>query len=182
MPDVSPEPVAAPPAPTDTSATDQTAPSGDTQSVLATIRELRSHLGSQATPYDIPVPGYKGILVLRNKWVPYKTLSENAKNLKGLDNPTDVEIAAAADLLTLTCQEVLIKVEGELRPLSQTDSPVTFSDPRLPELIGAPPVTTAREAVSATFKNDYAVIDTANAVVAWLRDTSVQADKEALGN
>jgi hypothetical protein len=168
------------------SATEQTVPdggvTGDTQSVISSLRDLRSKLGSQAPPLDIVVPGYDNVLLLRCKWVPLKTLSEAAQGLDKITEPTELHIAAAADTLVTTCQEFVIRVGKEIKPLSQDGVPITFGDPRLPELLGFAPVESARAAVRAVFANEYALIETGNAVVEWLKDTTKRVNADLQGN
>jgi hypothetical protein len=153
----------------------------DAQSVIAQLRVERSKLGAAATPLDVVIPGYDDLLLLRCKWVDFKELSDGGKSLSKITEPTEQEIAAAADALVVTCKELLIQVKGELKPLSQTSDPVTFGDPRLPGLLGFAPADTARDTVRAVFANDYALLDTANAVVRWLKDTTKRQNLAFLG-
>lgn len=151
------------------------------QSALAQMREARSQLGENAKPLDIVVPGQGDLLVLRCKWVPFKQLAEGAKTLSKIDEPTELRVAAAADTLVATCQEFLIQVGEELRPLSQTDVPIRFGDPRLPRELGFDPVDSARAAAEAVFSNEYALIEIGNAVIEWLKDTTKRTNLAFLG-
>jgi hypothetical protein len=157
-------------------------PAGDMQSVTASLRELRGKLGQGATPLELDVPGYEGLLVVRYRWVPFDQISKNSEALKKIGNQSALAVAACAETLLTTCQEFLIRTEdGELQPLSQTDVPITFSDKRLAEALGFDPSLGVREYVKATFNNDYAVIDQANTVMEWLQDTSKGVNKNFLG-
>lgn len=181
VPAVLAQPLASP----DASATEQSVPDGgvdDSQSVISTLRGLRSRLGAQSPPFDVVVPGYDDLLIVRCKWVPFKDLNQGAKDLQKITEPTELQIAAAADTFVTTCQELLIRVDNEVRPLAQDGVPINFGDPRLPELLGFAPTTTARDAVRAVFANEYSLITTANSVVEWLQDTTRNVDKAFLGN
>lgn len=151
------------------------------QSVLAKLREARKELGENSKPLDIVVPGQDELLVLRCKWIPFLQLAEGAKTLSKIDEPTELRVAAAADTLVATCQEFLIQVNGELRPLSQTEVPIRFGDPRLPEALGFTPADTARDNCRAVFSNEYALIEIGNAVIEWLKDTSQRTNALFLG-
>lgn len=151
------------------------------QSTLARLREARKELGENAKPLDIVVPGQDELLVLRCKWIPFIRLAEGAKTLSKIDEPTELRVAASADTLVATCQEFLIQVNGELRPLSQTDVPIRFGDPRLPEALGFAPAANARDAACAVFSNEYALIEIGNAVIEWLKDTTKRNNTAFLG-
>lgn len=172
----SPDPTATvPTAPDEGGATD------DLQSTLARLREARKELGENAKPLDIVVPGQGELLVLRCKWIPFLQLAEGAKTLSKIDEPTELRVAAAADTLVATCQEFLIQVGDELVPLSQTDTPIRFGDPRLPEALGFPPAESARNAARLVFSNEYALIEIGNAVIEWLKDTTKRTNIAFLG-
>ncbi len=154
----------------------------DTLSVLAELRTLRGTLGGESKPLDLEVPGYKGLLLIRYKWVPYSQIAQNAKSLSKIEETAERQLSAAADVLVDTCEEFLIRVGEELQPLSKNDIPVTFGDPRLPESLGFMPTDTARKACMRVFNNDYALIRTADVVTTWLQDTSRKVDADVLGN
>jgi len=183
MSEQSPEPAVEPSVPA-VSATEQTISpdSGDARSVLAQVREIRSHLGADATPLDLPVPGYENLVVLRCKWVPYERYAEQAASLESISKPAALQVAAAADLIALVTTEVLLNVNGELEQFPDANGSVNFSDPRLADLLGFPAVKSAREAVMAALKNDYAVLNTGNEVITWLQDTSKKIGLEQAKN
>lgn len=167
------------------SATESAVPDGgvdDSESVISTLRGLRSKLGAQSPPFDVVVPGYDDLLIVRCKWVPFKDLNQGAKDLQKISEPTELQIAAAADTFVTTCQELLIRVDDVVKPLAKDGVPITFGDPRLPDLLGFTPTTSARDAVRSVFANEYALITTANSVVEWLQDTTRNVDKAFLGN
>jgi hypothetical protein len=154
----------------------------ETQSVLSNLRDMRGKLGSNSTPLDLAIPGYEGLLVLRCKWIPFKDLSKHAQKLNKIDEVDELRVAAAADTLSLCCQEILIRVEDELRPMSEDSVPVTFGDPRIAQNLGFPFPDTTRETVRAVFANDYAMMTTAESLVTWLQDTTASVNDGILGN
>jgi len=173
--------------PTDTATVQTPSPDGAVEpspldSVLAGIKADRLKLGAGSDPLDLVVPGYHGALVLRCQWIPFAKLTAGAKALADISEPTEQMIVASADTLVTTCKEFLIKVDGVLKPLSTTAEPITFGDPRLAEALGFPAPATARAGAEAVFRNDYAMIRTGNAIVAWLQDTTKTLDEEFLGN
>jgi hypothetical protein len=155
---------------------------GTMPSVASTLQGLRGQLGKNATPLDLDVPGYDGILVIRYKWVPFSEISKNSEVLKRIGNQSALAVAACCETLISTCVEFLIRAEdGELHPLSQDDVPITFLDKRLAEALGFDASLGSRDYVRSTFSNDYALIETANTVMEWLQDTSKGVNKDFLG-
>lgn len=155
-------------------------------SILGTLRAKRAKAGAGADPLYLPVPGYDGDLVLEFKWVPMKDLSKTGTQLAKIKEVTAQTIAAAADAVVATCSEVMVMVEGEggvktRQPLSTNDIPVTFADPRVSYALGFPAAPDARTTVIRAFNNEYALIDVANKVSAYLEDTSLASDEEFLG-
>jgi hypothetical protein len=166
-------------------ASSETAPGGgdqDTRSVIETLRERRNQLGLQAKPLDIPVPGYDGLLILRCRWVAFKDLSAGARELSKIKEPTEAQIHAAADTLVVCCQDFLIKVGDEIKPIAEDGTPTVFGDPRLPASLGFSQLATAVDVARAVFNNEYALIRTANTVIEWLQDTTKRVDTDILGN
>lgn len=155
-------------------------------SLVDRLREKRNNIGSKAKPLDLKIPGYEGLLVGRFKWVDYKTLTDGAKDLKNVTEPTEAQVRAAADVI-VTCLTELLAHDGEgLKPLSEViggePGPVTFGDPRLPEAFDFPPQSTAIDTAKALFNNEYALINLSNIVTEWLQDTTLKIHKDLLGN
>lgn len=151
-------------------------------SILGDLRQSRRGIGANAKPLDLIVPGYKDRLVIRYRWQPLERLASTAASLSKIDNPTTQHVAAAADVLGECCAEVLVRVNGELKPLSTNEVPVTFSDgERLSFALDFEKVESRRECVRAVFANDYALIDQAFKVMSWLEDTSRKVSEEQLG-
>lgn len=152
-------------------------------SILGELRKAREGIGAGAEPIDITIPGYGGKLVVAFKWVPYAQLSATAKQLAKIKEPTEQAVAAAADALVATCDEVKVNIDGALQPLSTNGVPITFSDgERLAFALGFPVPDSARLTCYAVFSNEYALIDVAQKVTTWLEDTSQQVDGDFLGN
>lgn len=157
------------------------APSVDA-SILGELRQSRRKIGAGADPLDIPIPGYSDKLVVRFRWVPMEQLASTSKSLVKIANPTQQQIAAAADALVHCCDEVMVRVNGELQPLSTNEFPVTFADgDRLSYALGFTKPSSARECVQAVFANDYALIDVAFKLMTWLEDTSRKVSETQLG-
>ena len=156
-------------------------PTVDT-SILSSLRQARQKIGAGAKPLDIAIPGYDNQLVARFRWTPVERLASTSKSLQNIDNPATQRVAAAADALVQCCDEILVRVNGELKSLSTNEFPVTFSDgDRLSYALNFEKPETARECVRRVFNNDYAVIDCAFKVMQWLEDTSRKVSEEQLG-
>jgi hypothetical protein len=165
----------------DSPAVEATEPVEATQpSILSELRKARDKIGVGADPLRLPVPGYNGLLVVSYKWVPYSRLSATAKSLGKIKDQLEQQVAAAADTLVATCDEILINDAGELHSFSP--APVTFADSEaLAEALGFPKADSSRQTCYSVFNNEYAMIDAAFKVSSWLEDTSKQVDEEFLG-
>lgn len=151
-------------------------------SILGDLRQARAKIGAGADPLDLPIPGYGDRLIVRFRWVPVERLASTSKSLAKITNPTRQQVAAAADSLVATCDEVMVRVDGEIVSLSTNEVPITFSDgDRLSFALGFPKPESARECCQAVFNNDYAMIDAAFKVMQWLEDTSRRVSEEQLG-
>jgi hypothetical protein len=151
-------------------------------SVLTDLRASRARIGANAKPVSIAIPGYGGNLVARFRWVPANELAATSRSIMAIKNPTQQQLAAAADALVACNDEILVRVNGELESLQHGGEPVTFAEGAgLCVALGLPAPSSARECVMAVFGNDYAVADTAGKLMAWLEDTSRQVDEEHLG-
>jgi hypothetical protein len=151
-------------------------------SVLTDLRASRARIGANAKPVNIAIPGYGGNLVARFRWVPANELAATSKSIMAIKNPTQQQLAAAADALVACNDEILVRVNDKLESLQHGGDPVTFAEgDGLLVALGLPPVSNARDCVMAVFGNDYAVADTAGKLMLWLEDTSRQVDEEHLG-
>lgn len=150
--------------------------------ILGVLRQARKKIGMGAKPLDLPVPGYDNALVLRFRWIPLSELGSSAKKLGKIENQHEQNIAIAGDLLVKTCENVLINVDGELRPIATDGTETTFKDGDvLSEALGFPKPDSALLTCISVFNNEYAVIALAMTVSAWLEDTSKKVDAEFVG-
>ncbi len=173
-------PVAPTPSPAPIEAvTEVVAPSPESL-ILSQLRERRAKIGQGSDPLDLDIPGYGGDLVIRYKWTPFSELTATAPQLQRITQPTAQALAACADTLVAACEEVLIRVEGEVRPLSTDGTPIRFDD-RLADALGFDRTKTARQCAMQVFKNDYALIEQSEAVMEWLRGTSQEVNDTFLG-
>jgi hypothetical protein len=146
-------------------------------SILDELRASHSRLGDGAEPFEREIPGYDGKIIAKFKWVHPKELSVTSKQLERIKDPTEQRLAAAADSLVATCDEILVLGET----LLHQGEKVTFQNGEGIGVLLGVPVTDARSACNALFNNPYAVIDVAFDVVTWLEDTSRNVASEHLG-
>lgn len=147
-----------------------------TLSVLSRVREDRKKLGEQSTPLDLAVPGFSGALVIRYRWIPYTALSKNAKSLAKIEEVSEQQIFAAADVIVSCAQELLLLVNGKLVPFPNVEK-MSFASPELSAALDFPQQDTAINTVKAVFSNDYAMMVQAGTVTEWLQDTTLKINK-----
>lgn len=159
-------------------------------SIIGGLRQSRSKIGAGSKPLYLDVPGYDGKLVLRFKWIPFRELSSTSRSLSQITELTTQAVAAAADTVGLTCEEVCVRVPGAdhtpeypkgIAPLSTNGEPVSFTDERLAYALDFTAPDNQRDMVVRAYNNEYALIDQAAAVVEWLKDTSRKVDETFLG-
>jgi hypothetical protein len=151
-------------------------------SVLTDLRNLRSQIGAGAKPIQIPLPGYKGKLVASFRWVPANELGATSKSLRAIKDPTQLQIAAAADALVATNDEILVEVDGKLESLLHQGVNVTFATGEgLCLALQLPKPNSARECVVSVLGNEYGLLDIATKVMTWLEDTTRTVDESFLG-
>jgi len=155
-------------------------PSG---SVLDVIRERRTARAAEHE-YDMPVPGYGGLLVLRCAPVGSATLTTGRLRLERSKDPAR-DFALAADILVEACENVLARrtPTGELEPLDPTGEPVAINE-RLAELLRVE-VHSARELVRAVFSlapsPEMAVGDAVGDYLAWAQGADADLDDGLMG-
>lgn len=155
---------------------------GIDSSVLSTLRRQRAKLGAGADPIRLDLPGYDGNLVAQFRWVPANTLAATSKSVQAIKNQTAQNIAAAADAIAATNNEILVKVYGKLESLEHEGQPVTFSNGEgLCVALGLPKPRSTRECVEAVLGNEYALLSLAVKVMEWLENTSAEVDGAHLG-
>lgn len=151
-------------------------------SILTSLRAARSVIGAGATPLDLEIPGYGGQLVARFAWKPANELAATSKSLQAIKNPTQQQLAAAADALATCNEEILIRDGETLESLQHGGVPVTFANGEgLLLALGLPRTSATRDCVMAVFGNDYAIMGTALKLSAWLEDASQEVDVTTLG-
>lgn len=151
-------------------------------SILGDLRKSRGKIGAGADPLDLVVPGYNDKLLIRFRWVPPEDLAATSKSLVAIKNPTKQNQAAAADAIVAACEEIMVREDDEIVPLSTNEFPITFADgERLAFALGFPNPNSARECCAAVFNNPYAMGDVALRLMQWLEDTSRRVSEEQLG-
>lgn len=151
----------------------------DHSQLIGRLRQRREQLGEgRSEVWD--VPGYEGELAARYKYVPLDQLGRGSQQLAKVKDPTRRNLLAACDTLVACCDELLIRVHGELRPLSQDGVPIKFGDDRLGKELDFEHKA-ARQDVIQTFNNEYALMRQAVEVSRWLEGQSNDLDEEFLG-
>lgn len=152
---------------------------------LGKLRKQHAELRKERT-LDLRVPGWSGMLIARYSPVraaDLRKLSTRITKLSQQDTP-ESDLAAAADLIITACREILVEVDGEVRPLADEagyDSPVRF-DKRLAEVLGFE-AESAREVVYGCFPQfeDGTVIETTvNAHALEVTEWITNVDEEVL--
>jgi hypothetical protein len=152
--------------------------------ILARLREKREALGVKKTVV-LPIPGYEGELAVRYAWKPYEELARRGQALQKVKDPTRRDLWAAADTLIQLCVEVVIpseESEDGWRGLAEDgDEPIRFDD-RLADALGFD-ADSARATVFGVFAaNDYAVLNAALQLSAWLQDATQEVDADFSGS
>jgi hypothetical protein len=118
-------------------------------SALNALRARYQRIAANTDVYDVPIPGYDGLLIGRYQKPSNQTMKTVQRNLtrEAKRNPTDAEINAAADLLVEALVELRVpKGKKELRkddpdptaPLAEPGEPPMIYDNRLAESMGMP--------------------------------------------
>jgi hypothetical protein len=158
----------------------EAAPAG---SVLDVIRERRSTRAAEHV-YDMPVPGYGGLLVLRCTPLAGEALTPLRLRLERSRDPSR-DFGLAADILVAACENVLARrsAGAELEPLDPTGEPVELNE-RLAELLRVE-ARSARELVRAVFSlapsPELAAGDAVGDYLAWAQGADADLDEGLLG-
>jgi len=156
---------------------------GAAGSVLDVIRERRSAKAAEHE-YDMPVPGYGGLLVVRCTPLKGETLTTLRLRLERSKDPSR-DFALAADILIAVAEDVLARRSSSApwEPLDPTGEPVTFTE-RLAELLRIE-ATSARELVRAVFSlapsPEMAVGDAVGDYLAWAQGADADLDDGLMG-
>jgi hypothetical protein len=155
-------------------------------SVLAALQAQRAEHQAVQRVYDLAVPGYRGLLVLRLGPVPASQLSRIMDRATTGKSP-ERSFNANADLLVAACTEVLARARTSdpfVPLLGRDDEPVKL-DARLAELLQLPE-TRARGLVRALFEGanspDMALATAAGEYAEWASGAAEEELEESLGN
>lgn len=152
-------------------------------SVLDVIRERRNARAPEHE-YDMLVPGYGDLLVLRCTPIKGEDLTRLRVRIERSKDPTR-DFKLAADILHAVVDNVLARrrVGAELEPLDPTGEPVGITD-RLAELLRVE-ATTARELVLELFSlapsPEMACGDAVGDYLAWAQGADADLDDGLMG-
>jgi len=152
-------------------------------SVLDVIRARRSARAAEHE-YDMPVPGYGGLLVLRCTPLRGEDLTRLRIRIERSKDPSR-DFQLAADLLIAVCENVLARRSptAELEPLDPTGEPVAINE-RLAELLRVE-ASSARELVRAVFSlapsPEMAAGDAVGDYLAWAQGADADLDDGLMG-
>lgn len=157
------------------------------ESILDSIRAKRAQ-HAQERHYDVDVPGYDGLLVLRLEPIPGRTLAALVDRREKSRLP-ERDFNLNADVVIVACREVLGRndVADPLVTLPGSDGEPVRIDVRLAELLQMPvtPQTTAREVLRLIFEGanspDVAIIAAGGEYMEWARSADDDVDRELLG-
>lgn len=153
-------------------------------SVLEALRAQRArHVADRH--YDVDVPGYDGLLVLRLGPIASPVLTRLRLRAERSRSP-DVDFNLNADTIIAACRAVLGRARREdmLVPLKDTEGEPVRIDDRLAELLGID-ATVARDVLRTLFEGanspELAVAATGGSYVDWAASANAEADEEFLG-
>jgi hypothetical protein len=158
----------------------EVAPAG---SVLDVIRARRAAKAAEHE-YDMPVPGYGGLLVIRCTPLRGEDLTRLRLRIERSKDPSR-DFQLAADILIAVCDNVLARrtPAGELEPLDPTGEPVAMTE-RLAELLRVK-AGSARDVVRAVFSlapsPEMAVGDAVGDYLAWAQGADADLDDGLMG-
>lgn len=130
------------------------------------------------------VPAWKSLYVGFH-YVPRSTLTKNRKKYKGKPMH-EVELLASADTLVGACAGLFVSTDdGETyQPLHEAigvADVIRFDDVLRTKVLKLPAIVNARTTLMELYRNDYAIVDHAEQVTSWLKDTSKKGEDELLG-
>ena len=152
----------------------------DALSLLDQLKEQREELKSGEHRLDLEVPGYNGMLVVRYKPVRWDVIEALTKKVRKDKSGASKNVLASTDTLIEACEEVFLRVNGELTTIPTAQGgPVQF-DSRLASALSFD-AETARQVVAGVFPNEMGVIDHNIKYSRWLRDVTKEVDEDLLG-
>lgn len=158
-------------------------PSAPASPMLAAIRAKQAAHAAEHT-YDVDVPGYDGLLVIRCGPLGGRRLSTIRARMESSKSP-DRESNVNLDTLIEGCREVLGRqdVQDPLVPLDD-ELPVRI-DKRLSRMLGLPETASAREVLLNVFAGandpDMAVGVAAGSYLDWCSSANGQIAEDVLG-
>jgi hypothetical protein len=153
-------------------------------SLLDTLRAKREERAAERH-FDIELPGYDGLLVLRCGPIPGRTLTLLRERSERSKSP-ERDFNLNADTLIAACREVLGREQRShpLRVLPDADGEPVRIDERLADLLQLP-ATSARDVLRCLFENanspEVAVAYQAGLYMEWAASSLDELDEELLG-
>jgi hypothetical protein len=149
------------------------------QSVVGRLRERRVELAQGRTKL-MEVPGFNGDLIAEYRALTWQELQDVGKRVrKEFTTEGDRILYGAVDMLIAACTQILINVNGKMKPLSEEELPIRF-DGELAEALGFK-ASTAREALQGAFNNDLAIVSTAMSLTQWMEGERQEVDQTLMG-
>jgi hypothetical protein len=149
-------------------------------SVLEQLREQREELKTGEHRLDLDIPGYNGMLVARYKPLRWSIIEALTKKVRKDKSGVSKNVLASTDTLIEACEEIFLRVNGELTSIpTGAGLPVKF-DTRLAEALSFE-AATVREVVAGVFPNEMGVIEHNVMYSRWLRDVTKEVDEDLLG-
>ncbi len=160
------------------------APEGTPQSVIDALRQRRAALAADRH-YDVDVPGYGGLLVLRLTPITAALWTRLADRVTRSSSP-ERNFNLNADTMIATCKIVLARARRDdpLVELRTDDGNPIRLDDQLAEILGVE-CRTARDVVRAVFAQanapELTVNTTVGEYVEWCREANADLEEELLG-
>lgn len=154
----------------------------DEDNLLANLRAKRQEI-SEARHLDLEIPGYDGELVARYIPVEWDVIKDISKKLEKSKNPRK-ELYAQADVLARTCEQILVRVRGTLKPMGhvfpELGAETVAFDPNLGKALDFEmnSHSPGRSAVLQSFNNDLAVAAQHNEVLEWIQSSNRDDDED----
>lgn len=142
------------------------------------IRERHEALSAERF-LDREVPGYQGRLVVRYGRPPWSVMARAQAALAKPDRDGAALLATQLDFLVAACREVLVRDDGQLKPIDPSGETRRF-DPELADLLHAG-TASARDLVRWLFNYDPVVAVEAGEVVSWALDQDADVADELMG-
>jgi hypothetical protein len=157
-------------------------------SVMERLRAARAAAAKRTTT-NIPIANYAKYgapqLVARYHVLEVDEVEEIGNRVKQqADTDGARMLYGAIDVMVAACDGIFLREPGGvLEPLDPfgEGAPLTFSDPRLADVLGFEDPGSARGLVRGVFPNDHMVIVHGMLLQRWMEDTSIRTDEDDLG-